>query len=52
MIAKKIIEISRNKYYKQIVEITEQPGIKNRKGEVYKKSVTKHIKLKKNEETI
>ncbi len=42
---KKTIEISRNKYSKQIVEITEQAGSKNRKGKPYKTSVTKHVKL-------
>ncbi len=42
---KKTIEISRNKYSKQIVEITEQTGSKNRKGKPYKTSVTKHVKL-------
>ena len=43
--AKKTIEISRNKYSKQIVEITEQAESKNRKGKPYKTSVTKHVKL-------
>jgi len=43
--SKKVIEISRGKYRKQIVEITEQPSFKNRKGEVYKTSVTKHVDL-------
>ena len=42
---KKTIEISRNKYSKQIVEITEQAESKNRKGKPYKTSVTKHVKL-------
>ena len=46
---KKIIEISRNKYKRQIVEITEDPSIKNRKGKPYKKSITKHIKLTKDD---
>jgi|18_taG_2_1085343.scaffolds.fasta_scaffold220419_2 hypothetical protein len=43
--SKKTIEISRGKYKKQIVEITEQSGFKNRKGKVYKTSVTKHVNI-------
>ena len=42
---KKVIVISKGKYKKQIVEIIEQPGSKNRKGEVYKTSITKHVNL-------
>jgi|TARA_Y100000296_G_C5051418_1_gene195030 hypothetical protein len=49
---KQIIEISRNRYSRQIVEITEDPEVKNRKGKPYKKSVTKHVKLPKDEKTV
>jgi hypothetical protein len=41
----KTIEISRGKYKKQVVQITEHPGQKNKIGKVYKTSVTKHLSL-------
>ena len=40
---KEILEISRNKKTREVVEITTIKGKKNRKGEPYKESVTKHI---------
>tara|TARA_R100001463_G_scaffold135823_1_gene199786 strand:+ start:588 stop:755 length:168 start_codon:yes stop_codon:yes gene_type:complete len=43
---KEIIEISRNKKTREVVEITTIKGKKNRKGEPYKESVTKHLSLK------
>ena len=43
---KEIVEISRNKKTRQVVEITTVKGKKNRKGEPYKESVTKHLSLK------
>ena len=43
---KDIIEISRNKKTREVVEITTIKGKKNRKGEPYKQSVTKHLSLK------
>ena len=43
---KEIIEVSRNKKMREVVEITTIKGKKNRKGEPYKESVTKHISLK------
>jgi len=42
---KKVIEISRGKYKKQIVEITEQPDYKNKLGKPYKTSVTRHVPI-------
>lgn len=41
----KIIEISRGKYKRQVVVITEDLDVKNRKGKPYKTSITKHISL-------
>ncbi len=43
---KEILEISRNKKTREVVEITTIKGKKNRKGEPYKESVTKHLSLK------
>tara|TARA_R100000152_G_C6747923_1_gene171492 strand:- start:585 stop:758 length:174 start_codon:yes stop_codon:yes gene_type:complete len=43
---KEIVEISRNKKTRQVVEITTVKGKKNRKGEPYKESITKHLSLK------
>tara|TARA_R100001244_G_scaffold25001_1_gene25135 strand:- start:195 stop:329 length:135 start_codon:yes stop_codon:yes gene_type:complete len=41
----KIVEISRGKYKRQVVVITEDSEVKNRKGHPYKTSITKHVNL-------
>ena len=42
---KEVIVISNNSKSKMVVEITTHKGVKNRKGDVYKTSVTKHLPL-------
>ena len=43
---KEVIEISRNKKTRMVVEVTTVKDKKNRKGEPYKLSKTKHLSLK------
>ena len=43
---KEVIEISRGKKSRMVVEITTVKGKKNRKGEPFKLSTTKHLSLK------